>query len=69
MRFRLVSASGNMPISDKEYVYNDKGEWHVNINEVDELMQVLRDGGAPNGIIIDELGDEPCITIYDGYME
>ena len=47
--------------------YLEDGEWHVDIDTLDELMKLIDEVDA--SIIVDSHDDKHYLIIYDAYIE
>lgn len=68
MKFTIDTASWNCDNSAPcEKAYLEDGEWHVDIDTLDELMKLIDE--VDTSIIIDSHDNKHCILIYDHYIE
>lgn len=68
MKFTIDTASWNCDDSAPcEKAYLEDGEWHVDIDTLDDLMKLINE--VNTSIIIDPHDNKNCILIYDHYIE
>lgn len=69
MKFTIDTASWNSDpnAAPCEKAYLEDGEWHVDIDTLDELMKLIDE--VDTSIIIDSHDNKHCILIYDHYIE
>ena len=68
MKFIINTASWNCDNSAPcEKAYLEDGEWHVDIDTLDELMKLIDE--VNSSIIVDSYENKHYIVIYDAYIE